>query len=427
MNAQAVRPWFLTPRQCLALLLASVCASVPGAPAQPDTPLSLTGAFGIAREWRAEMRVSAARIDAARQRPAIVSALDDPVLSPSIDHKPVDPMMKTDRSITFEQSFPLSRIRSHRRSAAQADVGRYEGEAAKTALRIQAEVAQAYFMLDERRKMRDILAQQVALSAQLVKLAVTRHSIGAAGQADVLRMEMEVARLRSRMALSAAEVRAAEAMFNTTLGRAAAHPVPPVLVQNVLDHIVHVPDLQASLDLALARRPELQISQAERSRARAEIGVMKSMYSPMVMVRVGMAETMTAGRGYMLMVGVSLPIWRDKLNAGVREAQAMATMADADREAMLRMIDGDVAATLESLRGATASYQSFHAELIPRADRAIAPALAAYASGTLPLAGVLDTSKALWTVQEEAVMAQTALGLAWIRHRGAVGDFGELK
>lgn len=425
MNAQGV----CRPRigAVLALLLLCLSGPAPGAPLQSDAPVSLGGAFGIARELRAELRVAAARIDAARQRPAIVSALDDPILSPSIDHKPVDPMMKTDRSITYEQSFPLSRIRSHRRSAAEADIGKFEGEAARTALRIQADVAQSFFMLSERRRMRDILAQQITLSGQLVQLAAKRHALGAAGQADVLRMEMEDARLRSRLAVSAAEVRSAEAMFNTSLGRPSASPVPPLLIQDVLAQIARAPDLQASRQQALERRPELRISQAERRRARAEIDVMKSMYSPMLMVRVGMADTMAAGRGSMLMVGVSLPIWRSKLDAGVREAHAMSSMADADGEAMLRMIDGEVAATFESLRGATVNVQTFEADLIPRAERAIAPALTAYASGTLPLTGVLETSRALWSIQEEAVMAQTALGLAWIRHRSAVGDFGESK
>ena len=103
----------------------------------------------------------------------------------------------------------------------------------------------------------------------------------------------------------------------------------------------------------------------------------------------------------------------------------MATMAEADREAMLRMIDGDIAATLESLRGAVANYHAFQTELMPRAERGVAPATAAYASGTLPLASVLEAIKALWSIQEEAVMAETSLGMAWVRYRNAIGYFGD--
>ncbi|UUZ48543.1 TolC family protein [Massilia sp. B-10] len=130
----------------------------------------------------------------------------------------------------------------------------------------------------------------------------------------------------------------------------------------------------------------------------------------------------------MLMVGVSVPIWFGRLRAGVREADAMVSMAEADCEAMLRMIHGDVAASLASLRGA--------APQLPRVSNRFAaarrtcgrlPAMTAYSSGTLPLASVLEASKALWSIQEESVMAETALGVAWIRHRNAIGSFGELQ
>lgn len=397
------------------------------APVAPGPAVSLDDALAVARASRAEMRVAAARVDAARQRPIIVSALDDPIIAPSIDHKPVDPMMKTDRSITFEQSFPLSRVRSQRRRAAEADVDRYQGEGGKTALKIDAEVAQAFFMLNERRKVVEILGRQMTLAQELVKLAAARHGVGAATQADVLRMEIEEARLKSRLALTGADLRTAEAMFNTALGQEPYRPVPSLQMQGVLDGIVAIPDLDASLEVALLRRPELRISQAEIRRARAEVDVMKSMYAPMAMVRAGMADTGAAGRGYMLMVGVSVPIWFGRLKAGVREANAMAIMADADREAMLRMIHGDVAATLESLRGAVGNYHAFQTDLMPRAERAIAPAMSAYGSGTLPLSSVLEASRALWSLQEEFAMAETALGIAWVRHRSAMGTFGESK
>lgn len=410
---------------CVAFTLLALPAGAVDGSSHAAQAVSLNDAMAAARAARAEMRVSTARVEAAKQRPMIVSSLEDPIIAPSIDHKPVDPMMKTDRSITFEQSFPLSRVRTHRRRAAEADVARFQGEGGKTTLKIEAEVAQAFFMLSEKRKVAAILGQQVDLASALVRLAATRHGVGAMTQADVLRMEIEEARLRSRLSVIGAEVRAAEAMFNTAMGLAPYRPVPPLLVQAVLDAIVSVPDLDSALEVALSRRPELSISRAEIQRARAEVDVMKSMYAPMAMVRVGMADTGAAGRGYMLMVGVSVPIWFGRLQAGVREANAMAAMAQADREAMLRMIHGDVAAALETLRGAMLNYHAFQTNLLPRAQRAIAPAMTAYGSGTLPLTSVLEASKALWSVQEESVMAETALGMAWIRQRSAMGSFGE--
>jgi len=391
--------------------------------AGPEQALSLADALRSARDTRAELRASAARIDAARQRPAIVSALDDPIITPAIDHKPVDKMMRSDRSISIEQSFPLSRLRSHKRAAAEADIGRVEGEARQALLKVQSEVAQAFFMLNERRRMASILEKQVALAGQLASLAAARHASGSSGQLDVLRLEAEAARLRNRQTVLSAEVRSAEAMLNTSLGREPGSAIAPLQTDRLFEQIGQVPELAAALEQARLNHPGFQISQAEIGRTRAEVEVMKSMYKPMAMVRVGKADTMAGGKGYMLMVGISVPIWFDRLKAGVREARAMQSMAESDREGMLRMVQGDVAAALESLRGAAAAYSALGVDLLPRSERLVAPAVAEYASGRAALATALETVKAIWQVEEDAVMAESALGLAWSRYINAVGRF----
>lgn len=414
----------------IAMSAALFCMSV-----SAQTSLSLKDAFRMASMARAELRVAAARLEAAQQRPTIVSSLDDPILSPSIDHKPVDPMMRTDKSITLEQSFPLSQVRQHRRRAAEADIEKYQAEVSKAALKINAEVAQSFLMLNESRQLVHILEQQVGLAAQLSKLVAVRHSTGTATQSDVLRVEMEEARLRGRLTMITAQTRSAEAMLNTSLGRAPNVPMPELNVTTLFEEMAgfakkeEMPGetLRANRLVANRHRAELQVAQAEKNRANAEIAVMKSMYAPMAMVKVGVADTMTAGRGYMLMVGISIPIWRERLHAGVREAKAMVNMAEADKEAMLSMIHGELAAAQENLHGAVANYRSYRNDLLPRAERTLTPTLAEYASGRLPLSAVLETSKALWSLQEEAVMAETNLGAGWIRMCMALGDFGEMK
>ena len=80
-------------------------------------------------------------------------------------------------------------------------------------------------------------------------------------------------------------------------------------------------------------------TRAEMARAEADVEVMRDMFRPMATIRTGPSYTMTDGRGWMAMVGLSLPIWRSKLRAGVAEAQAMRSMAEADLRAMTRMID----------------------------------------------------------------------------------------
>ena len=67
---------------------------------------------------------------------------------------------------------------------------------------------------------------------------------------------------------------------------------------------------------------------------------------------------MTDGSGVMLMVGVSLPIWRSRLRAGVAEAEAMRDMASAELEAMRRMVEGQAAVAFNQVDAAQSRLPS---------------------------------------------------------------------
>ena len=94
---------------------------------QLPSPLRLVDAVQIANERRAEIEAARARTRAAEQRPAIVSALADPMVSPSLDHLPFM-WSGADVSVTIEQQIPLSGIRGHRRASALADIDRLQIE-----------------------------------------------------------------------------------------------------------------------------------------------------------------------------------------------------------------------------------------------------------------------------------------------------------
>jgi cobalt-zinc-cadmium efflux system outer membrane protein len=140
-------------------------------------------------------------------------------------------------------------------------------------------------------------------------------------------------------------------------------------------------------------------------------------------VRTGPSYTMTEGRGWMGMVGISLPIWRDKLRAGVAEAQAMRSMSEADLRAMTRMIEGEAAFANHQLRAARDRHAALNDDVLPRARLAINPTLTGYASGQLPLISVIEALQALWSVQADLITAEFEVGLAWARLGRAIGSF----
>jgi cobalt-zinc-cadmium efflux system outer membrane protein len=412
--------WRLAATSLAVSLLVSLSPARVLARDELPSPLRLEDVLAYGRSHRQEIVAARARARAAGERPAIVSALEDPMLMPSIDHLPFM-LHGVDASLMVEQSFPLSGVRGHRQRAAEADARRLRAESERVSQDVQLDAARAFLMLRERRAMGSVLDEQVVLARQFVAAASARYSSGTGNQPEVLRAELEVARFEGAIRTTAAEVLAAEAMLNASLGRPADAPVPPLETTPVTNEPRPWSEVRSA---TLRRRPELEVGRAEISRSQAEIAEMKSMYWPMGMIRTGPAYTMADGWGWMLTVGVSVPLQRGRLNAGVREAEAMAEMARADLAAMSRMAEGEAATARGQVLAARERLLALRDDILPRARQAIDPSVSAYAAGTAPLVSVIDTAQALWSIEAELVSAEFELGLAWVRFQRAQGQFG---
>ena len=340
------------------------------------------------------------------------------MLSPSLDHLPFM-MGGADVSVTLEQQIPLSGLRRSRRAAALADIYRLRAEANRTSLDVSIDAADSFLMLQERRRTQALVAEQIGFARDVVTAANARYSSGTAPQSDVLRAQVEVARLEAFARALVSEVRGSEAMLNAALARDADLPVPPLATVTFVDPL----PTWSVIKTALTSRPELAAGRAEIARAEADVQVMRDMFRPMATIRTGPAYTMAEGRGWMAMVGISLPIWRSKLRAGVAEAQAMRAMSEADLRAMARMIEGDAANAVNQLQAARGRQDALTTDVLPRARMAIAPAVAGYSAGQLPLVSVIEAVQVLWRVQSDLIAADTELGLAWARLGRAIGSY----
>jgi cobalt-zinc-cadmium efflux system outer membrane protein len=273
--------------------------------------------------------------------------------------------------------------------------------------------------VQERRRTEALVSEQLTFARDVVSAANARYASATAPQSDVLRAEVEVARLEALARALVSDVRGAEGMLNTSLALDADGLVPAL----AFPAVAQPPPSWSAIKAALTSRPELVAGRAEIVRAEADVQVMRDMFRPMVTIRTGPSYTMAEGRGWMAMVGLSLPIWRGKLRAGVAEAQAMRAMSEADLRAMTRMIEGDAAVAVNQLQAARDRQAALTSDVLPRARLAIEPAVAGYTSGQLPLVSVIEAVQALWSVQSDVIAADTELGLAWARLGRAIGSY----
>jgi len=409
-------------RECvLACAVASTLWPLPATAQVPRanaSSLTLADAVKAASERRDEIETARARVRAGEARPSVVSALEDPMVAPSVDHLPFM-MSGADVSLAFEQRIPLSGLRGHRRASALADLERLRADARRTTLDVEVQAATSFLMLQERRRTQALVSDQLVFARDVVTAANARYASGTAPQSDVLRAEVEVARLEAFAKALVSEVRGAEAMLNASLAQDADLPVPVLVPPAFTQPLPSWPAIRS----ALVSRPELASGRAEIARADAELQVMRAMNRPMATIRTGPSSTMAEGAGWMAMIGISLPIWRGARRARVGEAEAMRAMSEADLRAMTRMIEGDAAVAVSQLQAAHDRQLALRDDVLPRARMAIEPAVADYAAGRLPLVSVLGAVQALWSAQAELIDADTRLGIAWVRMARALGSY----
>ncbi|MCZ7687406.1 MAG: TolC family protein [Sandaracinaceae bacterium] len=410
----------------VAYLVAALSIASPAAAqrARLPEPLSLDDAMRIAQRHRPEVGAARARAGAAEQRPAIVSVPDDPMLMLDLMHVPVEQpqFMGGDFGIGAQMTVPLGDVLGSRARAARAEARGQRRDAERVGLDVALDAAMAFLELYLARSMVGLIDAQLALAQQIEASANARYSAGLGTQAEALRAEAEVARLRAERAALDGRVDGAEAMLRAALG---LRPETHVPVLGTLMDDARLPLAQrAALARAQRARPELAARRARVERGQAETEAMEGMYWPMLTVRLGGAYTMADGAGVMGSVGISIPIFRDRLDAGVREARLMTEMAEEELTAMQRLIEGQVGAAIGEVRAARARRDALVSDVVPRAMATVDASLAQYAAGRVPQVMAIESLRVAFDLQISALRAEVEAAMAQARLARVLGEPG---
>jgi outer membrane protein TolC len=381
------------------------------------SPLRADQVVAFAKEHRAEIVASRAKANALAETPKVVSSLPDPMVMVSVDHLPFN-FMGIDASIAVQQDFPLSGLLGKKRLSAAAEANAALSDVKRVELDVELEAVVAYLMVAERERMAAVIDEQIGTARQIVEATLARLETGSGSAADVVRARLDVARLEGERKALDAETEGARSKLNAVLGRTPTSVVPTTSFAAPTGEPAPLPTLIAT---ASEKRPELATMKFAADKAQADVDVMQAMYKPMAFVRVGVARTMLEGSGMMLMIGVSVPIWREKLSAGVAEAKSMSAMVDAETAAMRKMIEGEVGAARGNVVAAKIRYETTRDRIVPIARQSVTLTLSQYATGGAQLVSVLDTLQMLRMAQMELVVNEVRVGVAWARLGRALG------
>lgn len=281
----------------------------------------------------------------------------------------------------------------------------FESAVLQTAFALKKAYYQLYF-LDAKVS---VNRQTLALVTDLEKLARTQNEVGKVTLQDVLRAQIEQDRLTTEIINLDDSHNPLLAQFKAALGLASEQPNPPVPAR------FESTPLDLSSDqlfaTALARNPRLKAMEAEVRRADASLRLAYKSRVPDF--NVGVEVDAKASPVFVTpQLGVTLPIWRDKIAAEIAGAQAGQRAAQARLSAEQIALAVEFAEKTFMFRESSRNLALLQERLLPKARQSVEVARAAYLSGQLDFLNLIDAQRTLLGFQLSEVEARTQRELA---------------
>lgn len=356
---------------------------------------------------RLNVRVAEAGVEAAGQliNPTVAGSLgpDEPTIFGSIDLK-----------------LPVFGQRGTAVAAAERQVSVAQAETLSRAVHVRSEVRRAYFALAAAQAQVAVTQDAARLAGDLAQLAGEKFKLGFAPRLEVEQALLAQKRAAQETLDREAQVAGAQQALATLLGEGQGEelstdePILPV------PEAPSLPDLLARVE----RHPEVQLAHRQRDAALARAQRERASVRPVPDVSVqfqrmlGANGTPSVGLRYGLAFDLPVLSW----NGGrVQAENAQASVAEAQGQAALLRLSGEVRAA-RSRWAAAASRARFYAdEFLPAAQRLLEMTKQAYQLGRAPLFSVLQAQGDISQARGRSVDAGQEAQRAYADLEEAVG------
>jgi cobalt-zinc-cadmium efflux system outer membrane protein len=340
-----------------------------------------------------EIQAARRSADSKRARIPQAKAWPDPTLTFAYGGNVLPPftLMRDDpssaRQVMAEQMIPYpgkTRLRGEIAAREAAAEGTMIEE---TARRVAAEVKQAYFDLYFTDQALATLGKDRQFLERLAKVAEIRYSVGKGAQQDMIRAQVELARLTERQTMLEQTRRTLEAQLNSLRDLPADAPVGPTLDVRSSPLLQTPEELQSAAESTF---PALQRQQAMIEGSQLAVNLARKEVKPdfsvgyTYMQRAGMPDM------YGLTFSTSLPIFRrSKQDPAIREAALNLEAARRREASQLTLLRYRVKQEVIEAEAADRLMKLYEQALVPQSRLALESSLASYETGEIDFQAVL--------------------------------------
>jgi cobalt-zinc-cadmium efflux system outer membrane protein len=260
----------------------------------------------------------------------------------------------------------------------------------------------------------DVADDTRRLLRNIAAIAATMYQVGEGRQADVLRANVELARMQE-------EIVRMEAMRTTMAARLNALRIMPVHSPVGSARLPRFPVTPLAIDsltrLAEQHRPMLTAAAQDVIAADATVRLAQRDIWPDLQLGVQYGQQPGpegAQRMASLMVGASLPVFRNQRQYQMREeTNAMRAMAAAELAAMRAETLGAIGEADASLHRSMRLAELYRTTVLPQAEATVNSSLASYRVGSVNFMTLLDAQMTLNRYRQELFTLEAEQGKAW--------------
>lgn len=355
------------------------------------------------------LQAARARVIGADARVPQVRAWDDPLVgfefysTPITSINPLADGMETDYFV--QQMIPFPGKKGLMADAAEASARAMEKAALAVERNLIAETKRTYAMLYSAQRRAEVNEHNQQILEQVIASARSKYGVGNGDQSDVLKVQVELARLQNERSALDQELASGAAMLNalrntpTTalMGRLA--DIEPVQLSLPLDSL-----LRQSID----SRPEILGMKYELAMNRSELAGSKRDWFPDLMIKGTYKQMMGATDQWAAMIGINLPIapWSiGKYSGKVEENEALLHSTEQSISDMQNMIMSEVRDAYAKVLSRAQQIERYKKTILPQTEQAFNATLASYRIDKVDFLSLLDSYRMLQMFRMEYYMA----------------------
>ena len=376
----------------------SVPADLTSKPTANDATLTaqeitLQQLVAIALERNPAIKSAAERFQAQRARAPQARSLPDPMVSGGwmgnitpFSVQQGDP--SSYRGLTVSQAFPFPGKLSLRGKIAdrEAEAGRWEYE--QTERQVVAEVKTAYYAYFYDSKAIEITQKNKDLLQKLESIAEARYRVGKGIQQDVLRAQVEVARIDQKLIVLEQEEDVARARLNTLLYQDPESPLPLPAPVKATDFHESLEDLYA---MAHANDPGLEQDKRRIESNQYTVDLAQKAYKPDFDVAYTYEQRPEMQDMHGVMVGINIPVFfRAKQREGVIEASHGLNAARRELDDRLTEVNFEIKQQYLAATAARNLMNLYSKAIVPQSSLALESSMSAYEVGKVDFLSMLE-------------------------------------